>query len=202
MVRLLTNAGAAAPSPARRRPDRWPHSSRRGGHRGSAGGSGPSPGAGPEGTRAGIRWPSAGPALRRQALRGARRGWRDCGCGGPPSPRRAGPRAWAMLWVTMSIVYEPRNEWIKASIRSTPSASRAEHGSSMRITLGFSGRSRAMHSFCCCSRVSRVALRRRLSLTSSQSCTSRRADSATASSSRRLNAPRGVCARSPNSTFS
>ena len=42
-----------------------------------------------------------------------------------------------------------------------------------------------MHSFCCCSKVNSVPLRRRRSLTSSQSCTSRKADSTIASSSRR-----------------
>ena len=76
-------------------------------------------------------------------------------------------RAWPMLCVTMTIVNFSRRPSIKSSMPSTPRASRAEHGSSIKITCGFSGSNRAMHSFCCCSSVRWVALRRSRSFTSS-----------------------------------
>ena len=82
-------------------------------------------------------------------------------------------RAWAMLCVTMTIVYRPRKLSISRSMAAVPSASSAEQGSSIRMTRGLSGSSRAMHSFCCCSSVRCVALRCRPSLTSSHSATSR-----------------------------
>ncbi len=66
--------------------------------------------------------------------------------------------AWPMLCVTITIVNSSRRPRISVSMRCVPSASSAEQGSSIRITRGLSGNSRAMHSFCCCSSVRTRAL--------------------------------------------
>ena len=54
-----------------------------------------------------------------------------------------------MLWVTMTIVYFSLISAISSSIWSVARGSRAEHGSSIRMTSGSVAIARAMHSRCC-----------------------------------------------------
>src|SRR5262245_44784787 len=111
-------------------------------------------------------------------------------------------RAWAMLCVTIRMVYLPRRSSIRRSMAAVPRASRAEHGSSMRITCGFNGNRRAMHSFCCCSSVSRVARSRSRSFTASHNSTSRSDDSTSSSSRFRLRSRDAEFMVMPKVTFS
>ena len=54
-----------------------------------------------------------------------------------------------MLWVTITIVTRCLSSPISSSIFSVAIGSSAEHGSSIRITSGFTASERAMHSRCC-----------------------------------------------------
>ena len=57
--------------------------------------------------------------------------------------------ACCMLWVTMTIVYRWASSRASCSICRVAIGSSAEHGSSMRITSGFTASARAMHRRCC-----------------------------------------------------
>src|SRR5438093_1491092 len=55
-----------------------------------------------------------------------------------------------MLWVTTTTVYSFLRSKIRSSIFAVAIGSRAEQGSSIRSTSGFTASARAMHSRCCC----------------------------------------------------
>src|SRR5690606_293267 len=58
--------------------------------------------------------------------------------------------ACCMLWVTMTIVYCCLISCIRSSMRAVAIGSRAEHGSSIKMTSGSTAIARAMQSRCCC----------------------------------------------------
>ena len=88
--------------------------------------------------------------------------------------------ACCMLWVTITIVYSCLSSASRSSMRPVAIGSRAEHGSSMRMTSGSHARARAMHSRCCWPPDSPVAESFSRSFTSSQSA-AWRSDSSTLS---------------------
>ena len=57
--------------------------------------------------------------------------------------------AWAMEWVTMMMQYWARSSSISSSIRAVAMGSRAEQGSSIRITSGLMAMARAITRRCC-----------------------------------------------------
>ena len=57
--------------------------------------------------------------------------------------------ACCMLWVTMTMVNSVLRSCIRSSMRVVAMGSRAEQGSSMRMTSGRVAMVRAMHSRCC-----------------------------------------------------
>jgi hypothetical protein len=54
-----------------------------------------------------------------------------------------------MAWVTMTMEYWARSSAISSSILAVAMGSRAEQGSSIRITSGLTAMARAMQSLCC-----------------------------------------------------
>lgn len=54
-----------------------------------------------------------------------------------------------MEWVTITMQYWPRSSSISSSIRAVAMGSKAEEGSSMRITSGLTEMARAITSRCC-----------------------------------------------------
>src|SRR5436190_1626959 len=77
--------------------------------------------------------------------------------------------ACCMLCVTITIVYSRFSSSMRSSIFRVATGSSAEHGSSMRITSGFTAMARAIHSRCCCPPDSAIADDPSLPLTSSHS---------------------------------
>ena len=63
--------------------------------------------------------------------------------------RSATRAACCMLWVTITIVTRVLSSSISSSILRVAIGSRAEHGSSIKITSGSTASERAMHSRCC-----------------------------------------------------
>src|SRR5687768_8408157 len=94
--------------------------------------------------------------------------------------------ACCMLCVTMTIVTSWLSSRTSSSILYVAIGSSAEHGSSIRSTLGSVARARAMQSRCCCPPESAAPERWSLSFTSSQSAARRRLRSTRSSSSRRV----------------
>ena len=86
-----------------------------------------------------------------------------------------------MLCVTITIVYSETRSRIRSSILAVAIGSRAEHGSSIRITSGFVAIARAMQRRCCCPPESAIAESFSFLFTSSQSA-ARWSDSSTRSS--------------------
>ena len=57
--------------------------------------------------------------------------------------------ACCILWVTMMMEYSWLNSCISCSMARVAMGSRAEHGSSIRMTLGSTASARAMQRRCC-----------------------------------------------------
>ena len=88
-----------------------------------------------------------------------------------------------MLWVTMMIEYFDLISIMRSSMRPVAIGSRAEHGSSIRMTSGSTAMARAMQRRCCWPPDSPMADAFRRSLTSSQRAAPRSARSTISSRS-------------------
>jgi hypothetical protein len=106
--------------------------------------------------------------------------------------------ACCMLWVTITIVYSCLSSSIRSSMRPVDIGSRAEQGSSIRITSGETAIALAMQSRCCWPPDMASAFDLSLSLTSSQRAAPR-SDRSTSSSMFLGSMPMTL---GPNATFS